>query len=77
LAVTRSAIPYLDDGKTVGRKHRTLSGEKRFMQDKGLGANLLERGLPARRIVEGPAVDYYRGRAGRHLGHAGRVFRAW
>jgi twinkle protein len=29
------AIPYLDNGKIVGRKHRTLSGEKRFVQDKG------------------------------------------
>lgn len=29
------AIPYIDDGKTVGRKHRTMTGEKRFTQDKG------------------------------------------
>lgn len=29
------AIPYVDDGKRVGRKHRTLTGEKRFTQDKG------------------------------------------
>jgi twinkle protein len=29
------AIPYFDDGKIVGRKHRSLSGDKRFTQDKG------------------------------------------
>lgn len=29
------AIPYLDDGRQVGRKHRTLTEPKRFQQDKG------------------------------------------
>ena len=29
------AIPYLDQGKQVGRKHRTLTEPKRFLQDKG------------------------------------------
>lgn len=29
------AIPYLDDGRQVGRKHRTLTEPKRFLQDKG------------------------------------------
>ena len=29
------AIPYLDQGKQVGRKHRTLVEPKRFLQDKG------------------------------------------
>lgn len=28
-------IPYYDDGKLVGRKHRTLGLDKRFSQDKG------------------------------------------
>jgi len=29
------AIPYLDEGQQVGRKHRTLTEPKRFLQDKG------------------------------------------
>ena len=29
------AIPYFDEGKQVGRKHRTLTEPKRFLQDKG------------------------------------------
>ena len=62
LAGNAIAIPYLENGHIVGRKHRTIAGEKRFIQDTGSKQNLLQHRCPRRRNPRARPARHHRRR---------------